>query len=146
MTQVARIKSIQANGMAEVAVQRQSACAHKCSDCAGCDKMVQMADTVVIAENKLHAQKGDLVLVESESKKILTAAMIVYIFPFFLFFVFYFVGQRWSNGKEYLPILLAFLGFALGIVFAIFWDRREKKENNLRFRIVEIKEKGPGLP
>ncbi|MEG2000916.1 MAG: SoxR reducing system RseC family protein [Evtepia sp.] len=139
MTQIARVKKTQDDGMAEIAVDRKSACAHDCGDCAGCSKMVEMAATVVIAENKIGAQNGDIVLVESSSAGILTAAMMVYIVPFALFFICYGIGAA-LNMQENFRILISCIGFVVGIGGAIFWDRREKKQHNLRFSIVEIKD------
>lgn len=124
--------------MADISVQRQSACAHDCSKCAGCDKMVVLSDTIVTAENPLGAQAGDIVLVESDTKQVLTAAMVVYILPFILFFVLYFLAAGLGGN---LQIAVALGGFALGIVGAICWDRRERKRQQLRFKVVEIRQR-----
>ena len=143
MTQVATVRKILENGMAEVAVKRQSACAHDCADCAGCSQMVKAADAMVSAENKVNAQKGDIVIVESENSTILTAAAIVYLLPFVLFFLFYGIAA-WLIGGGGIPVAMGFLGFAIGILFSIYWDRREKRRNNLRFWISEVKQRCSG--
>lgn len=146
MEQVARVKSVLNHDMAEIAVERQTACgAHKCSECAGCEKMVQMADTVVVAHNDAHAKQGDIVLVKSENAPFFAAAAVVYIVPFVLFFVFYFAAAALTGGAEKIPVFWAAIGFALGIVIAIFWDRRAKRNNSLQFRIVEIKKGCSGM-
>ena len=138
MTQVATVKQLREDGRVEIAVQRQSACAHDCSQCAGCDKMVVMADTVVTADNPLDAAPGDIVLVESDTKQVLTAAMVVYILPFILFVLVYFLTYGLGGG---LQIAVSLLGFAVGIAAAIFWDRRERKHRAMRFTVVEIKQR-----
>ena len=40
MEQIAMVRSVREDGMAQVAVQRETACgaAHSCADCAGCEK------------------------------------------------------------------------------------------------------------
>ena len=52
--------------------------------------------------------------------------------------VFYFVAVAVTVG-EGLQVLLAFVGLAVGILIAVAWDRHMKKQNGLRFHIVEIK-------
>lgn len=140
MIQIARVKKKLENGMAEVAVERQSACAHDCSKCAGCDKMVEYGDVVVKAKNELNADTGDVVLVESGAKELLAAAAMIYILPFLLFFVFYFVigGLGMAEGAK---IGGAFVGFLIGILLAVRWDRLERKRKALQFHIVEIKKR-----
>lgn len=145
MTQVATVKKILENGMVEVAVKRQSACAHDCSECCGCDQVIKSADAVVTAENRVNAQKGDLVIVESDNTTILTAAAIVYLVPFVLFFLFYGIAAWLSSGGEAIPVVTGFIGFGIGILISIAWDRREKRKNNLRFWITEIKQRCSGM-
>ena len=138
MEQVARVKKVLENGMAEVAVERQTACGvHKCSDCSSCEKMVEMGDTVVLAHNDASAQKDDIVLLKSENAPFYTAAFMVYLVPFILFFAFYFVAVGILGGGN-LPILWAVIGFGLGILSAVAWDRRAKRKNSLQFHIVEV--------
>lgn len=60
MEQIAMVKSILDNGMAQVAVQRETACgaAHSCADCAGCEKMMTRTENVVVAYNDVNAAPG----------------------------------------------------------------------------------------
>lgn len=140
MTQIATVTKIY-DGMAEVQVTRKTACGHDCSKCAGC-KQVVIGDTFIKIENELNARIGDLVVIESKSSRILTAAMVVYIMPFFLFFAFYFaVGAIFNYKEGVLPVVSGLIGFLLGGLSAIFWDRREKKKRNLEFKMVEIKQR-----
>ena len=69
MEQIAMVKSILDNGMAQVAVQRETACgaAHSCADCAGCEKMMTRTENVVVAYNDVNAHPGDVVKVQSEN-------------------------------------------------------------------------------
>ena len=120
MTQVATVRALQNNGLAEVQVRRQTACGHDCADCAGCTQVVT-GETVVKVKNDLNARLGDTVLIESQSAQVLTAAMIVYILPFFLFFVGYFAtGAIWAAAGEAMAVTGGLVGFFVGIGIAIF--------------------------
>lgn len=141
MTQIATVRKLTKLGFAEVEVRRQTACGHDCKDCAGCTQVVT-GETVVLVNNDLNANLGDVVLIESQSSQVLTAAMIVYILPFLLFFVGYFAcGALFSQPEGTVPVIGGLLGFALGLFSAIYWDRRERKKRNLQFRMVEIKQR-----
>lgn len=140
MTQIATVRKIN-NGMAEVQVARKTACGHDCSKCSGCSQVVT-GETLIQVKNELNARKGDVVLIESKSSKILTAAMIVYLLPFFLFFLFYFGVSSFLHYTEGVwPVFGGLIGFFLGIMSAIIWDRREKRKRSLEFFMVEIKQR-----
>lgn len=127
--------------MAEVQIRRQTACGHDCSDCAGCTQVIT-GDNIVTARNELNAKAGDVVLLESATSKILAAASMVYILPFVLFFVGYFLaGALMVTPQGALPVACGLVGFFLGILCAIGWDRLEKRNRSLQFEIVEIKKR-----
>ncbi len=146
MEQIAVVKKVLENGMAQIAVERETACgaAHSCADCAGCEKMMTNTHTVVTAFNDVQAGQGDVVKVRSENAAFFKTAAIVYILPLILALVFYFVAVGAALG-EGLQVLLAFVGFAVGILAAVGWDRHMKKQNGLRFHIVEIKRACSGM-
>ena len=83
MEQIAMVKSVLDNGMAQVAVQRETACgaAHSCADCAGCEKMMTRTENVVVAYNDVNAHPGDVVKVQSENGNFFKTAAIVYLLP-----------------------------------------------------------------
>lgn len=141
MEQIAIVKSLLENGMAEIAVERETACgaAHSCSECAGCEKMMTRTHTVVKAYNDIKAHKGDIVKVRSENATFFKTAAIVYILPLILALVFYGGGAALGVVGDGFLILCAALGFVIGILIAVAWDRHMKKVNGLRFHIVEIK-------
>ena len=87
MEQIAMVKSILDNGMAQVAVQRETACgaAHCCADCAGCEKMMTRTENVVVAYNDVNAHPGDVVKVQSENGNFFKTAAIVYLLPLVVF-------------------------------------------------------------
>mgnify|MGYP005955117343 CR=1 FL=1 len=147
MEQIAVVKNVLGNGMAEIAVERETACgaAHSCAECAGCEKMMTQTHTVVTAYNDAHAGKGDIVKVRSENAAFFKTAAIVYILPLILALVFYGVASVSAIGSEGVRILFAGLGFVVGILIAVAWDRHMKKVNGLRFHIVEIKKACSGM-
>ncbi|MBR3751845.1 MAG: SoxR reducing system RseC family protein [Ruminiclostridium sp.] len=146
MEQIAVVKAVLENGMAQIAVERDTACgaAHSCHECAGCEKMMTNTSTVVTAFNDVSAGKGDIVRVRSENAAFFKTAAIVYIVPLILAMVFYFVSVGMAMG-EGLQVLMAFGGFAVGVLLSIAWDRHMKKTSGLRFHIVEIKKACSGM-
>ena len=69
MTQIATVEKVLAGGYAEISVPRKSACGHDCEECAGCG--MTGAAIHARARNDVGAQKGDKVVVESSTKKLL---------------------------------------------------------------------------
>ena len=141
MEQIAVVKAVLNNGMAEGTVERETACgaAHSCSECAGCEKMMTRTQNVVTAYNDAQAGPGDLVKLRSENAAFFKTAAIVYLLPLALLLVFYCIAAAASLGGEGAQLLIGALGFVLGILLAVLWDRHMKKVNGLRFHIVEVK-------
>lgn len=146
MEQIAVVKDVLENGMARIAVERETACgaAHSCHDCAGCEKMMTNTNTVVTAFNDVSAGKGDVVKVRSESATFFKTAAIVYIVPLILAMVAYFGAVALSLG-EGMQVLMTFGGFVVGVLLGVAWDRHMKKSSGLRFHIVEIKKACSGM-
>ena len=134
MTQIATVEKVFHNGTAEISVPRKSACGHDCEECAGCG--VSGTSVYAIAQNPIHAQVGQKVVVESSSKKLLGLMLIVYMLPFALFLLGYFcTGVIHSEGLRY---LIAIAAFCLGMLPAVFYDRRMKKTGGVQFTIVRL--------
>lgn len=132
MTQIATIEKILADGKAQISVARQSACAHDCHECAGCGATA--APVFAVANNAVGAAIGQKVVVESSSKKLFGVMLVVYMLPLALFFVGYFCSAAIrSEGVRY---LIGALAFCLGVLCAVFYDRRIKKSGGLEFTIV----------
>ena len=114
MEQIAMVKSVQANGMATVAVQRGTACgaAHNCAECNGCETTLTRKENLVTAYN------------DAEAK---------------LALFFYGVSSFLPiGGNEMLRALCAGVGFVVGVLIAVAWDRHMKRVDGLRFHVVEI--------
>ena len=147
MEQIAMVRAVRPDGMAQVAVQRETACgaAHSCADCAGCEKMMTRTENTVLAYNDAGAHLGDMVKVRSENANFFKTAAIVYLLPLVLAVVFYIAATAASLGGEGLRALCAGVGFVIGVLLAVVWDRHMKKVSGLRFHIVEIKRACSGM-
>ena len=138
MVQTAKVTRLLPDGRAEVSVKRQSACGHDCSKCGGgCSELMVSSTVAVIAANSIGAQPGDMVTVESSTVGVLGAAVMVYLVPFLLFFVGYFVAAALGlPGGGSAGVGIA--GFAVGILLAVLWDRRVRRQRAISFRITAI--------
>ena len=147
MEQIAVVKQILSNGMARVSVERGTACgaAHSCADCAGCEHVIVQTEKVVTAYNDVRANMGDVVRLRSENTAFMKSAAIVYLLPLVLALVVYGIAAATLTLSEGPMMLFALLGFALGILVAVAWDRHMKKVNGLRFHIVEVKKACSGM-
>ena len=77
-----------------------------------------------------------MVKVQSENGNFFKTAAIVYLLPLVLALVFYGVASALSLGGEGLHALCAGIGFVLGILVAVAWDRHMKKVSGLRFKTL----------
>lgn len=149
MEQIAVVKTVMENGMAQIAVERETACgaAHSCSECAGCEKMMTRTHNVVTAYNDARANPGDVVKVRSENAAFFKTAAIVYLLPLLLLLVFYGLSSLMPlpSMAEGFRLLIGAVGFCAGILAAVLWDRHMKKINGLRFHIVEVKRACSGM-
>ncbi|MGN1030599.1 MAG: SoxR reducing system RseC family protein [Butyricicoccaceae bacterium] len=127
------IKTMPGN-LAEIKVKRKSACGHDCEKCgAGCAEMIS-APLTAIAKNPLGAKLGDAVTFEGSSKQVLGLAMLVYVIPLVLFFVFYAVAAL--IGAPY-PSVIACVGFVVGIVLAKLYNDH-KADASATYTIIHI--------
>ena len=136
MIQTAKVTKVFPDGRAEVAVKRQSACGHDCSKCGGgCSELMVSSTVAVMAANPVRAMPGDMVRVESSTGGILKAAVVVYLVPFILFFLGYFVcaALQLSSG-----ISAAVGGIAVGVLLAVLLDRQVRRSRSITFCITAI--------
>ena len=117
-------------GYAEVFLERQSACSGDYHRCGGCGAVREKL--FVRAQNPIGAQPGDHVTVETDTKSVLVSALIVYLVPLLLFFAGYFLG----TAVGIVPGLSGSLGFALGVVPALLWNRHLERRRETTFRIT----------
>ena len=130
MEQIVIVQRILPEGRAQVACQRKSACSGDCHKCAGCGAA---AETVVVeAENAIGAGPGDWVLLRSSSKTVLRAAAVLYGLPVLLFFLGWALGELAGR----LPGLFGALGFGLGLGAALLYDRKMTKSRSVSYEII----------
>ena len=138
MIQTAKVTRVLEDGPAEVAVKRQSACGHDCSKCGGgCSELMVSSTVAVIAANPVRARLGDTVRVESSTGGVLGAAVVVYLVPFLLFFLGYFLTAAAGFG-EGASASVGVIGFALGVIIAMMTDRQVRKRRAISFQITAI--------
>lgn len=117
MEQKAKVRRLCENGMAQLAVVRESACSGDCHKCSGCGAA---QETVLFeAENPIGAGVGDVVIVRSESGPVLRSAVVLYMMPLVLFFLGYALGSLWGLGA-----LVGCLAFAASIALVVVYDRK----------------------
>ena len=138
MIQTAKVTKVFPDGRAEVAVKRQSACGHDCSKCGGgCSELMVSSTVAVMAANPVRAMPGDMVRVESSTGGILKAAVVVYLVPFILFFLGYFIcaALQLSGG---ISAAVGGIGFAVGVLLAGLLDRQVRRSRSITFCITAI--------
>ena len=134
MTQIATVERILDAQRAEISVPRKSACGHDCEECAGCG--VTGAAVRARALNPIGAKPGQKVVVESSTQKMLHIVVLVYLTPIVLFLVGYFATIAVSSMA--VRYAAAGIGFVLGILIAVAYDRRLRRQGGLTFTIVRL--------
>ena len=134
MTQIATVERIINSDYAEISVPRKSACGHDCEECAGCG--VSGAAVHARARNPVGARPGQKVVVQSDTQKMLGIVALVYLTPVVLFFLGYFGTIMVSSMA--VRYTAAAAGFVLGIVIAILYDRRLRRDGGLKFTITRL--------
>lgn len=135
MTQNAVVKRLLPDGKAEVEVTRQSACGHDCAKCGGgCTEMVS-GPILAEAVNAIGAQPNERVVIEGEFRQLMGLAAIVYAVPLVLFFGLFAVGSLFGLGEGG-AAALGIVGFVLGVVSAIQYNKRYKARGTMVFTIV----------
>ncbi len=122
MQRKATVQAILPDGKAELAVQRESACSGDCHHCGGCGTVGQTLR--LTAENPIGAQKGDIVLIASESAPVLWAAALIYALPMLLFLAGYLLSMRlgaWAAA-------IGAGGFLIGLLPAFAYNRHVKNQ------------------
>ena len=129
MQQLVKVLTCNADGTAQVACLRQSACSGDCHKCSGCGAVEQTM--IFTARNPICAKPGDMVNVEAATGPVLKAAALLYMLPLVLFISGYLVGMQWQLGG-----LFGALAFTLSIAIIIVYDRLVMKKRNTVYTIV----------
>ena len=129
MTQNGTVTKLLDKGRAMVAVERSTACG---GHCGGCEACVFDSCLTVEADNAICARPGERVVLESETKRVLGAALLVYMLPVALFFLGFGVGAALGLSQG-LCVVTSLLGAAVGAALAVFFGRRREE---ITFRIT----------
>ena len=132
MTETGVVKNI-SQGQAVVAIIRKSACGESCKGCSGGCKL---SENCVNATNEIGAKCGDVVVVETSTKGILSKAFIVYILPLIVFFAGYFISFALFD-NEAAAALIDMVLFA--VVFFILHIFDKKGIFKTEVKVKEIK-------
>jgi positive regulator of sigma E activity len=117
MEQLVRVREVYDDGTAQVLLVRESACSGDCHKCSGCGAAKETL--LILAENPIGAQAGELVRLRSETAPVMKAAAVLYMLPLALFFGGYFLGAAlWGLGA-----LVGCFAFTAGIGAAVVYDR-----------------------
>lgn len=110
--------------MAEVRIQRPSACGENCSSCkGGCTP----TERVVSAVNEAGAEAGERVELEMKSSYVLGAALLVYIIPLVTMFIGYGISGIFFHNEIY-RIIVGFAVMALCYVIVSGIDKKLKNK------------------
>ncbi|MBQ6558086.1 MAG: SoxR reducing system RseC family protein [Clostridia bacterium] len=117
--------------IADVEIQRSTACGESCASCGLCPGQT----AVVKADNAIGAKSGDTVIIDMADQKVLGAAFLVYIVPVVVLIIGYFIGYAIFKTEIY-GAVTGFILMAVTFVIIMMFDKRLK--NKYTPRIVSI--------
>ena len=130
MEQIVRVKRTHDDGTAQVLHIRESACSGDCHKCSGCGAAKE--GIVLTVKNPIGAKTGDFVTIEAATGPVLRGAAVLYMMPLLLFFLGYALGAvAWGKGG-----LVGCLSFVLSIVLVIVYDRRVAAKHDTAYTIT----------
>lgn len=133
MTQIATVEKILGGGFVEISVPRKSACGHDCEECAGCG--MTGAAIHAKARDDVGAQPGDKVVVESSTKKLLGAVVMVYVLPVIFFLLGYFLTPNFSEKVRY---VIAIAAAAVSFIPCVLYDRYAKRKEIMTYTVMRL--------
>ena len=122
MTQTGIVTKLLDKGLAEVAVERVTACGH----CSGCGECIYGKQITVAAENKIYAKPGERVVLESSTSVIMRVTLLIYMVPVVMLFLGYAVGAAMHLDQEGC-IVSSVIGLGLGVLIATAVGKRFQK-------------------
>ena len=132
MTQDAIVVKLLPNSMAEVVVTRSTACGNNCGSCESC---IFQSELKTLAKNNIGAKPGQKVVIASSSKKIFSAALLVYIMPL-LFFLVGFAVSSALGASEGICVLVSFLSLIISAAVLIITQRTKTGSQQISFDII----------
>lgn len=137
MTQNAIVTRIMDRKNAEVCVTRLTACG---GNCGGCESCMLSSEVKVIAANEIGAKPGQKVVLESSSRKIYKALLLVYIMPVGLFLAGYFLACL-AGFTEGICIAVSFFALLISAVILILkYKKKNGNESEFSYSIIRFSE------
>lgn len=133
MSQNAVIKRIINQEVAEIALLRQLDCKN-CKNCNGCTQKPG-TELLAMASNKIGAQAGDVVEVESIAGSSISIAVIVYVLPCVFLMLGFFLGQAMGL-SELASVGIGGIGILVGFLPAILLNRAITNRKEPEFVIL----------
>lgn len=135
MTQQGTVKKILPDGRAVVEVTRQSACGH---DCAECSSLCGAGGAISsIADNPVGARVGETVTIRTPSKKIISAAALVYIVPLALLIAGYAVAAL-LGASEDKALIGSAAGFVVGVAIVLVVNKFVRRNKGVEVTITAV--------
>lgn len=132
MTQDAIVIRTLPNSMAEVVVTRSTACGSNCGSCESC---IFQSELKAIAKNSIGAKPGQRVVISSSSRKIFTAAILVYIMPL-LFFLAGFALSSLLGASEAVSVFVSFSFLLLSALVLVRLQKSKSDSRQITFEII----------
>lgn len=126
--------------IATVEIMRSSACdgchKHEGGGCVTCDIFGMSKKMTAKAKNEAGAKKGDRVILETASGRVLGYAAFVFMFPIISGLLFYLVADYFSESQA-LPYLVSLAGFVLSFA-VIYFTVNKRAKSRYDITIVSI--------
>ncbi len=116
--------------LANVMIRRHAAC----GNCGKCDTRNNMT---LMVDNSLKAQRGDVVILEMKEKKLVYAALLLYLLPLLGLICGYLVAVGVGFGAESTRIVISFIFLALALGVARIYGQRNKDSYDIE--MIRIK-------
>ena len=136
MTQDAVVTKLISRHVAEVEVERGTACGGTCESCEACVFQNRIRAEAV---NKVSALPGQKVVIESKSSKVYKAILMVYIMPIVLFLLGYAIAAALGAG-EGVCIAVSFAALAVSAALLVLWYKKRGNKDKISFAIISIEE------
>ena len=135
MTQDAVVIKAFDNGLAEVLVARGTSCGEHCGSCGVCK---YVGEIHTYAKNKIHAQAGDKVVIESKTSEVLGAAFMIYIIPMIAMLLAYLAAAAMGFGEN-VSVPVAFIAFMACVGVVTVYQRAKAKKKEIELVIVSYR-------
>jgi len=129
-------------GKVRVRVQRQSAC-DSCQLKSGCGQstLTKLSSNMCIefdVPNKMNAESGDMVLIAIPEQGLITASLMVYLFPLLCMLTAAIMAKNIFNGSDLYIAMCGLFALFIGFVCARFYGQKHSEDVRFLPEIVRI--------